>query len=213
MAASSPPSINRPGKPSRWSRRSQDFTYILKRELTFIPLFGQYLVRSNQIAIDRKSRSAALSDLIAAGGRGDRRGTRDLHLSGRHAPSGRRAAALQERRQPSLCRRPGALRSGRAEFRPVLAAPHVSASPGNHRGRISAGDPGRAAQGANSPGFCRRGSKPPPTGLIAEALAKDPGLAVNLEKNPDPRPPRRIDFIPVLFFLCLRHVSSSKDRT
>jgi 1-acyl-sn-glycerol-3-phosphate acyltransferase len=43
----------------------RDFTYILKRELTWLPLFGQYLVRADQIAIDRKSRSAALKQLIA----------------------------------------------------------------------------------------------------------------------------------------------------
>ena len=72
----------------------EDFTYILKRELIFIPLFGQYLKLSNQIAIDRKSRSAALARSHPAGGRGDRRGTRDFHLPGRHASSGRRAAAL-----------------------------------------------------------------------------------------------------------------------
>jgi 1-acyl-sn-glycerol-3-phosphate acyltransferase len=42
----------------------RDFTYILKRELTWLPLFGQYLVRADQIAIDRKSRSAALKQLV-----------------------------------------------------------------------------------------------------------------------------------------------------
>ncbi|MBB4198815.1 1-acyl-sn-glycerol-3-phosphate acyltransferase [Rhodoblastus sphagnicola] len=42
----------------------RDFTYILKRELTFIPLFGQYLVRADQIAINRNSRSAALKQLV-----------------------------------------------------------------------------------------------------------------------------------------------------
>ncbi len=47
----------------------KDFTYILKRELTFIPLFGQYLVLSNQIAINRASRSAAMSRLITLAGK------------------------------------------------------------------------------------------------------------------------------------------------
>jgi 1-acyl-sn-glycerol-3-phosphate acyltransferase len=45
-----------------------DFTYILKRELTFIPLFGQYLLFSNQIAINRASRSAALRELVEKAG-------------------------------------------------------------------------------------------------------------------------------------------------
>ena len=92
----------------------KDFTYILKRELTFIPLFGQYLVLSNQIAINRASRSAAMSRLVDARGQGDRGGARHFHLSRRHAPPGRRDAALQERGQPSLCRRPCALRAGGA---------------------------------------------------------------------------------------------------
>jgi len=39
-----------------------DFTFILKRELTFIPLFGWYLQRSEQIAIDRSQGSNALAD-------------------------------------------------------------------------------------------------------------------------------------------------------
>jgi len=46
-----------------------DFTYILKRELTLYPLFGQYLVRANQIAIDRKSRSIALKQLVEQAGK------------------------------------------------------------------------------------------------------------------------------------------------
>lgn len=39
----------------------EDFCYILKRELTFIPLFGWYLWKANQIAIDRKKGSSALA--------------------------------------------------------------------------------------------------------------------------------------------------------
>ena len=38
-----------------------DFCYILKRELTYIPFFGWYLWKSGQIAIDRKSGSSALT--------------------------------------------------------------------------------------------------------------------------------------------------------
>ncbi len=37
-----------------------DFTFILKRELTWIPVFGWYLIAARQIAINRSSRSAAL---------------------------------------------------------------------------------------------------------------------------------------------------------
>lgn len=38
-----------------------DFSYILKRELTLIPLFGWYLKAAEQIAIDRAKRGAALA--------------------------------------------------------------------------------------------------------------------------------------------------------
>ena len=38
-----------------------DFAYILKRELTYIPFFGWYLWKSDQIAIDRKNGSSALT--------------------------------------------------------------------------------------------------------------------------------------------------------
>lgn len=47
--------------------QTPDFSYILKRELTYIPFFGQYLTQSHQIAIDRASRGAALRGLVAQG--------------------------------------------------------------------------------------------------------------------------------------------------
>ena len=40
-----------------------DFTFVLKRELLAIPLFGWYLKRAEQIAIERARRGQALSDL------------------------------------------------------------------------------------------------------------------------------------------------------
>jgi len=42
----------------------QDFSFILKRELTLIPIFGWYLRRAEQIAIDRKSGRAALEQAV-----------------------------------------------------------------------------------------------------------------------------------------------------
>lgn len=44
-----------------------NFTYVLKRELTFIPLFGWYLSRSRQIAIDRTKGRAALTQVVRQG--------------------------------------------------------------------------------------------------------------------------------------------------
>ncbi|MBV9395008.1 MAG: 1-acyl-sn-glycerol-3-phosphate acyltransferase [Methylobacteriaceae bacterium] len=42
-----------------------DFSYVLKRELTFIPVFGWYLLRAEQIAIDRGNAQTALRQLVA----------------------------------------------------------------------------------------------------------------------------------------------------
>lgn len=44
-----------------------DFTFVLKRELTWIPLFGWYLVRSGQIAVDRSKGRAALAQAARKG--------------------------------------------------------------------------------------------------------------------------------------------------
>jgi 1-acyl-sn-glycerol-3-phosphate acyltransferase len=41
----------------------EDFSYVLKRELTYIPVFGWYLLRAEQIAIDRANVRTALREL------------------------------------------------------------------------------------------------------------------------------------------------------
>ncbi len=46
--------------------QARGFTFVYKRELGFIPLFGLYLWRSGQIAIDRAKRGGALPRVIAA---------------------------------------------------------------------------------------------------------------------------------------------------
>lgn len=43
---------------------TRDFSYILKKELIAIPVFGWYLKGAGQIAIDRSKRAQALPDLI-----------------------------------------------------------------------------------------------------------------------------------------------------
>ena len=44
----------------------KDFSYVLKRELTWIPFFGWYLIAGEQIAIDRSKGSSALGQVSAA---------------------------------------------------------------------------------------------------------------------------------------------------
>ena len=189
-----------------------DFTYILKRELIFIPLFGQYL-KLERPDRDRpqEPQQPRCRESHPAGGRGDRRGTRDLHFSGRHPPPGGRAA-LYKTGLPTSTPPPGALRSGRPEFRPVLAAPHGAAPPRNRVGGIPPGHSRRAEASEFSRLLQDRietATQQPDRGSARQG----PGPRRQSGKKFGPRPPRRIDFTPVLFFLCLPHVSSSKDRT
>ncbi|MCC9620782.1 1-acyl-sn-glycerol-3-phosphate acyltransferase [Thalassospira sp. MA62] len=46
-----------------------DPAYILKKELTRIPLVGQFLILSGQIAVDRSAGSAALKDMVKGAGK------------------------------------------------------------------------------------------------------------------------------------------------
>ncbi len=71
--------------------RMRDFTYILKRELIFLPLFGLYLLRADQIAINRQSRSAALRQLMDEAGKAIAEGrTIFIFPEGTRRPAGRR---------------------------------------------------------------------------------------------------------------------------
>ena len=45
-------------------RFTPDFSYVLKRELMRIPLFGWYLARAEQIAIDRSQGASALNQVV-----------------------------------------------------------------------------------------------------------------------------------------------------
>ena len=160
-----------------------DFTFILKLELTKIPLFGQYLVRSNQIAIDRASRGAALKDLVEQAGAALAEG-RAIFIF----PDGTRRAAGA----------PPAYKSGVAHLYGATHAPCVPVALNSGlfwpRGGFLR-RPGTIVVEylpvieANLPKaeFARILQERIETAtnrLIAEALAKDPSLAVNLEKLP-----------------------------
>ena len=165
----------------------EDFTYILKRELTFIPLFGQYLLRSDQIAINRANRSAAMSRLIELAGKaiaegrgififpeGTRRpagappryknGVSHLYAAA-HAPCvpvALNSGLFWPRR--TVLRRPG---TTVIEFLPAIPADLPTA-------KFAKILQERIETASNR--------------LIAEALAADPGLAANLAKIDRPAP-------------------------
>jgi 1-acyl-sn-glycerol-3-phosphate acyltransferase len=165
----------------------KDFTYILKRELTFIPLFGQYLVFSDQIAINRANRMTALSRLITLAGQaiaegraififpeGTRRpagappryknGVNHLYAAA-HAPCvpvALNSGLFWPRR--TVLRHPG---TTVIEFLPVIPADLPTA------------EFARILQERIETASDR---------LIAEALAADPGLAANLAKKEQAAP-------------------------
>ncbi|WP_294538217.1 lysophospholipid acyltransferase family protein [uncultured Rhodoblastus sp.] len=160
----------------------RDFTFIVKRELTQIPLFGLYLSRSNQIAIDRASRSAALRDLIQQAGAAIAEG-RAIFIF----PEGTRRAAGA----------PPHYKSGVTHLYAATGAPCLPAAlnsglfwprrtfirrPGTvvieFLPPIEAGLPN-----AEFAGILQERIETATGRLIAEALAKDPSLAVNLEKS------------------------------
>jgi 1-acyl-sn-glycerol-3-phosphate acyltransferase len=160
----------------------EDFTYILKRELTYIPIFGQYLIRSDQIAINRANRSAALRDLVAQAGRaiaegraififpeGTRRpaGAPPQYKSGvSHLYAAAKAPCVPVALNSGLfwprrtfVKRPGVVL---VEFLPVIPA------------GLSTAEFSRTLQQRLETATDR---------LIAESLAADPRLAVNLAKS------------------------------
>jgi 1-acyl-sn-glycerol-3-phosphate acyltransferase len=160
----------------------RDFTYILKRELTFLPLFGLYLVRADQIAIDRKSRSAALKQLVEEAGRAIGEG-RAIFIfpEGTRRPAGAPPAyksgvahLYAAARAPCV---PVALNSGlfwpRRKFLRYPGTIVIEFLPA-----IPAGLPQDAFKAKLQQTIEEASDR-----LIAEALAANPQLAVNLESR------------------------------
>jgi 1-acyl-sn-glycerol-3-phosphate acyltransferase len=162
--------------------QARDFTYILKRELTFLPIFGQYLLVADQIAINRKSRSIAMRQLIEKAGaaiaegrvififpEGTRRpaGAPPAYKSGvAHLYAAANAPCVPVALNSGLfwprrkfLRRPGTIV---VEFLPIIEAGlPIAEFAAILQERIESA--------------CER--------LYTEAMARNPGLAVNLAKN------------------------------
>ena len=102
----------------------RDAAIVLKRELTWIPLFGWCLIRTRQIAIDRTGGISALRGMVRAGGQ--------TALPRGHIGLARRA------RCP---RRPRG-----TELGDVLAAPVTQATARGHHDRVSAPVTRRSSQ-------------------------------------------------------------------
>ena len=111
--------------------------FILKRELTWIPLFGWYLIKSNMIGIDRRAGGRSLLAMARRAGEEVRRG-RQLVIfpEGTRTPVG--APPHYKPGVGQIYVDSGvSLSAGGAQFGTVLAAPDLHALSGNAGGRIS----------------------------------------------------------------------------
>ena len=108
-----------------------DFAIILKRQLTYVPLFGLYLIASQQIAIDRARGRQALQQIAAA--------AKPVFAAGRQVfiyPEGT-AASPPRRQNISKARR-------RSTPRPAPPACRWRSTPGSSGG-VAASCAGRAS--------------------------------------------------------------------
>ena len=145
------PSTSRSGTRSPSSPIFHDPLYILKRELTWIPFFGWYIMKMRMIPVNRGSRSKALKAVVAATkAETGAQSAPAHHLSRRHAPRARRRAGLQIRHRRTLHAARPAGGAGRPCRRAVLAAPQVPALSRHHPGALPAADPARASARRNS---------------------------------------------------------------
>ncbi len=120
-----------------------DFSFILKRELIFIPFFGWYLLSAEQIAIDRAKGGKLLPQLV--------RKAKGIFAQGRQLfifPEGtRRPAGAPPEYKFGVCanlsRNQHIRHSGRAQLRPVLGATRFPDPPWHRGDRIPARDRAR----------------------------------------------------------------------
>jgi 1-acyl-sn-glycerol-3-phosphate acyltransferase len=118
------------GRHSRCTPSFDDPTFILKRELMWIPLFGWYIWKAGLIPIDRGAGLAALARMTTRA-RKRWRSRRGSSSSFPKARGGRRAPSRTTNPASLLfTARPACLRSGRAQFRTVLAAALAVPFPG-----------------------------------------------------------------------------------
>ena len=140
-----------------WDVLPPGFAFVLKRELTRIPLFGPMLLLPGMIPVDRERRRGRNARPAARRRPGGGGGAADRHLSGGHA---RRRRASRSTLQPGVAalaartRLPvipvatdSGLRWGRRAFRKRPGVIHIAILP-----PIEAGPCARGADGA----ACRR---------------------------------------------------------
>ena len=129
-------------------------SFILKRQLLWLPLFGWYMWKAHMIPVDRGKGSVAIEAMLVHARRAIAEGRQIIIFPGGHAPAALRAAGIPPRRDAALRGARRDLPSDRAELRRLLAAPvaHASARHDSHA------DPSADPAGP-APGGIRRASK------------------------------------------------------
>ena len=117
-----------------------DPTYVLKRELMWLPLFGWLARKARMIPIDRGAHATALARMAAAARAEIARGRQIVIFPGGNAAAAGCKAALSARRRLSLCRNRPSMRADGAQFRIVLAAPLAAPLSGHRAGRSARSD-------------------------------------------------------------------------
>ena len=160
-----------------------DFAIILKRQLTYVPFFGLYLIVSQQIAIDRRRGRQALQQIAAA--------AKTVFAAGRQVfiyPEGTRrvpgAPPKYKQGVAALYAGDGrSLPAGRRQYRTLLATARLPAPPRRGRDRVSARQSRPGSTATPSASGCNRQSKPPAPVSTRKPLADDPSLAAVLAEG------------------------------
>jgi 1-acyl-sn-glycerol-3-phosphate acyltransferase len=115
----------------------RDPVFILKRELTWIPFFGWYILKMRMIPVDRGSRSKALKIVVAATRQEMARNPRQLIIY----------PELQIWHRRTLCAAWRSRGAGRPCCRTLLAAPEIPALSRHDQGTLPAADSAGPWQG------------------------------------------------------------------
>ncbi len=153
-------------------RLFDDPTFIVKRELMWIPIFGWCMWKGGMVPVDRGAGAQALTDMVGARqGRGRQRPP-TRHLSGGYAARAGCRAALQVRRRASLRRARRALRADRAQLRPVLEPSSLSPVARHDRRRGARSDCAGSGQAGVLRPPAEQRSRAATARLVAEGRAR-----------------------------------------
>ena len=108
----------------------RDPALLMKRELFWIPFHGWFSHKFEMIPVDRDKGPSALRRMLREAKKRVEDGREIIIFPEGTRRAARRAARLQDRHRAALRRARRALRAGRAQLGPVLAAPQRDSPPG-----------------------------------------------------------------------------------